>query len=321
MAWVTRGDRGYQYRTVRRGGKVIRRYEASLAAEDVELLRRMEAARRSRRGMERASWDAERGRLDEAERRAVEADAAYDELATAALLAAGHHRPQRGRWRRRRPMGTKIEAKPTDPPVMGEADMRALLAGIDQAEGDEKRALRMDAYHSIQALVERAGDGDERAMPALRVVLDRRPDYFPGLGIADFAARAMAISGAGKDDVSLREVHVREIGRVRDELAGPAPTALERLLAERVALAWFDANQRDYAAVDATTREGCTLAKAEYLARQRDRSTARFLAAARSLATVRRLALPVLHLHGEVAPPPPVAEAGDRPRALAGDAN
>ena len=320
MAWVIRGGRAYQYRTTRQGGKVVCRYEAALPAADIPLLRSLDAERRSLREMGRADREAERGRLADAERRIVEADAAYDGLATAALVAAGFHRPKRDRWRRRRTMTRKIDMKPTGPPVMGEAGLQDLFDRIDRAEGDQRQALAAEAVDAVQSLLERARDGDDRALPALRLMVARRPNYFGKLGIGDFAAKALAISSAGSKDVFLREVHIKEIERVRDELAGPAPTPLERLLCERVALAWFDANQRDYAGLAATSR-GCGLDEAEYHSRQRTRASARFLAAAKSLATVRRLALPVLHLHKDANPPAPAGAATDCLRVLAGDAS
>ena len=67
------------------------------------------------------------------------------------------------------------------------------------------------------------------------------------------------------------------------------------MLCQRVALSHFDSLHRDIIALEAEAN-GCTPERSEFLSRQRNRATARFLAAARSLATVRRLALPVLQL-------------------------
>jgi hypothetical protein len=64
-------------------------------------------------------------------------------------------------------------------------------------------------------------------------------------------------------------------------------------LAERVARAWFDALGRDVAAEEAAAAKKSQL-EVDFRGEQRTRANARFLAAARSLAEVRRLALPAL---------------------------
>ena len=320
MAWVIRGGRAYQYRTTRQGGKVACRYEAALPAADVGLLRELTAAGRSRREMEHAAWEAERRRLEEAERHAIEADAAYDGLATAALVAAGYHRPGRDKWRRRRTMANKIQAKPKGPPPVTGAEMGAILDRVDAA-GERKRGVPEDVWEGpVRALLRAAQDGDDRAMPALRVLLDRRPACFTIHPFGDTAIQEAARLAAPDGDLLEREVIARQIAAMRDELTGPGASPLERALAERVALAWYDAHrvEMDYAAQE---QAGVSPAKAEFLSRQRSRAQSRFLAAAKSLATVRRLALPVLHLHRDVTPPAPVAAPEDRLRVLAGDAN
>src|SRR4051794_21466827 len=58
------------------------------------------------------------------------------------------------------------------------------------------------------------------------------------------------------------------IGDVRDELAGPNPTPLERILCERVALCWFDAHEMDRRYIDQTE---VSFKVAEYRENRRDR--------------------------------------------------
>jgi hypothetical protein len=64
--------------------------------------RRLEAERRADRAVSLATWVAKHRRLSEAEAEVREVDSAYGELASAALTAAGYHKPGRGRWRKRR---------------------------------------------------------------------------------------------------------------------------------------------------------------------------------------------------------------------------
>jgi hypothetical protein len=316
MALVIRGSRAYEYRSIRRGGKVTSEYVGGggVSAESARFFRELEAGRRIERATARADWEAERARLDEAERRSIELDASYDELAAAALVATGHHRPQRGRWRRRRDMAmtdqnimpAKAEADGAAAPIVGVKEVGELLDRIDraEAEGGEKDALRMRAHDVAQSLLGRARAGDERALPALRVLLARRPSYFSKNGIADHAFRTMAMQAGGTEDVFTRELFVGEMERTRDEVAGPSASPLERILAERIALCRFDAHERDIAHLQALMGpKGLPTHASEYHSRMRDRANRRLLAACQSLATVRRLALPALQVSIEVPAP------------------
>ena len=94
MPWES-GPRGRPYytRTRRENGRVIREYigigqEARRAAEEDEARRRQVEADR----------DAARALAEDVQTLSELAEL----LARAALLAAGYHRPNRGRWRKRR---------------------------------------------------------------------------------------------------------------------------------------------------------------------------------------------------------------------------
>lgn len=100
MGWEKRGGQAYYYTAERVGGRVVKRYVgagpmAELAAR-LDTLKQnerdeaIEAVRRTRD--ELAALDAALAPLHEL------ADAAT----TAALVAAGCHRPKRGKWRKRR---------------------------------------------------------------------------------------------------------------------------------------------------------------------------------------------------------------------------
>src|SRR5262249_27073610 len=75
------------------------------------------------------------------------------------------------------------------------------------------------------------------------------------------------------------------------ELAGPAPTPLERLLVERIAACWLHLHHLEliYA-----SKESMALELGIYFQRSLTAAQKRYLSAIKTLATVRRLALPVL---------------------------
>lgn len=217
-------------------------------------------------------------------------------------------------------MATRIEAMTTGPAPASAAEIGDLLDLLDraEAEGRDDNSLQQQARDAVQDLALAAKAGDERALPALRVLIDRRPESFTIRRFGDAAIQEAAKLAASDGDLLNREMIARQIAGMREELAGPGASALERALAERVALAWYDAHRVEigYAAQEAS---GAPSEKAEFLSRQRTRAQSRFLAAAKSLATVRRLALPVLHVHATGAAPTGPGAAGDRLRVLACD--
>ena len=78
------------------------------------------------------------------------------------------------------------------------------------------------------------------------------------------------------------------------ELEGPNPTSIERLLAERASLCWFIVHWYENAYANA---DGWNISQADFQHRKIDKAHARFLSAVRSLAQVRKLALPTLQLN------------------------
>ena len=81
--------------------------------------------------------------------------------------------------------------------------------------------------------------------------------------------------------------------QVRADLAGPSPTAMEAILADQAAVCWLARNCYERAAELATDPR-----PADTIQRQRkvDGAHRRFLASLKTLATVRKLALPDLKL-------------------------
>jgi len=78
---------------------------------------------------------------------------------------------------------------------------------------------------------------------------------------------------------------------LRTELAGSAASPLEKLLVERVVLCWLQLHQAELAFAGATER---TMAQGDYHQRREVRAQARYMAAIKALATVRKLVQPAL---------------------------
>ena len=109
MPWQQQGNKRYYYRSMRVHGRPVRRFvgsgpvaELAAAADDLCRLERAIHARERH---------AEQERLAAAAAPLLGLCEVTDDLACAALLAAGFHRHDRGAWRRRR--------EPTHPPTDG----------------------------------------------------------------------------------------------------------------------------------------------------------------------------------------------------------
>src|SRR5262245_45306555 len=96
-----------------------------------------------------------------------------------------------------------------------------------------------------QELVDRACKGDRSCLPAIRALLaddDRGRFYRETYGSsADWLRRTIVRRTAG-ENVLAQEAIVQKIESVQAELAGPDPSPIERLLAERAALCWMMVN-------------------------------------------------------------------------------
>ena len=196
MHWKKRTKRRYLYRSRRRDGKVVTEYlgagRAASAAFNDDL---------NRRAAERVS---ETARLAECERWRCALDLVnqsrfkVQQLAHAELRAAGYHLHVRSTWRRRRKMSSAAEVPPTK------------LTDED--------------------VLRRALDGDETVRPLLGDVLSRFEDLRREAGDLSLVAERTWVSLAAHSnfvvETSLRE----QLVQLKAELAGPAPTPLERLL-------------------------------------------------------------------------------------------
>jgi hypothetical protein len=260
MGW-DRSRWGHHYfaTTHRVGGRFARRYwgcgPVGELASTFYALRRVEREQNKRRERD------ERERLRETLVPLVELSEAATLLIRASLLAAGFHQHARGEWRRRRMVSNQV----TDPPPT--------LAG----PGD------------LAELARRVQAGDATALPALRATLEANPEVWRRAGdLAAHAREALVRHAAGANVVLAESLRLR-VEEITRELAGPAPTPLERLLAERGAACWLQANFHD--ALAAVNPE-LSPRQAEQLRRSQDSAHRRFLSALKAMATVRRLLAP-----------------------------
>jgi hypothetical protein len=161
---------------------------------------------------------------------------------------------------------------------------------ISKADGQATRP-----GEDLQALVRRAAKGDPSALPAVRAAL-ADPAAVRAFG-GDLAVQAEAslVHAMAGGNLGFREAVSRKLELLRAELAGPDPTPLERLLAERAAACWLQVQHADIRY--AQNQAKLSIKQADYHQRRMDAAHRRYLSALKALALVRKLAVPVLQVN------------------------
>ena len=146
-------------------------------------------------------------------------------------------------------------------------------------------------------LLKRAAKGDESCLPQVRALL---VEESRGVNIVELFGSPRVVARIGPDEAGggqgaflVQEASTKKLAQVREELAGPDPTPIERLLAERAAVCWFLVNR--YESYYANAKD-VSLHQAAYHQERIDRAHRRFLSALRTLATVRKLAVPAIQV-------------------------
>jgi hypothetical protein len=148
----------------------------------------------------------------------------------------------------------------------------------------------------IDALMARAHRGDTSCLPELRKLFkDPEKGYLvQAYGSPPSWLQTKLIEDAAGTDLAVKEASARELARHRKELAGPSPSPMEKLLAERAAICWWMVNRYEWMYANA---EGLSIKQAQFHQSRIDHAHGRFLSAIRTLATVRKLALPALQVN------------------------
>jgi hypothetical protein len=147
----------------------------------------------------------------------------------------------------------------------------------------------MSAAERLQWLVARARRGDAFALPELRVALDVNPWAWEQYGNLERVVEQSQIELTAGNDLYFRECLARQVALLKAELAGPAPSQVERLLIARVVatyleLGYFDARRAQSRAL--------TPAQAKQFVLQQGAAQQRHLQALRALTTHQKFLAP-----------------------------
>lgn len=152
----------------------------------------------------------------------------------------------------------------------------------------------------VDTLIDRVNGGDKQALKRLRAFLVAEAEGRADCGVLrDYGTPPMWLREQWMEkhsggNVAAAEAMNAKLDQVQRELEGPNPTFLERLLAERAAFCWFDVYRREFVYENSSPT---TIQQAEHHLRKIDMAHKRFLAACKTLATVRKMAIPALQVN------------------------
>lgn len=147
------------------------------------------------------------------------------------------------------------------------------------------------ATKQLRELSDRVNSGERSALTELRTALDKYPWMSSVLGgNLAYQAETSLVNAMFDNQIAAKEALQRELEKKRAELSGENPTPIERLLIERVISCWLQVQHADLVVAQS---KSVSHAAGDDNQRRQDRSNRRFLAAVKTLATVRRLALPI----------------------------
>lgn len=141
----------------------------------------------------------------------------------------------------------------------------------------------------LKDLVLRAQAGDATTIPVLRRLFEN-PQFVDALG-GDLAREAIAqvVDRLAGNDHRIREAVLRKLELLRQDLGTTQANALDRLLVERVVACWLHLHY-----LELTASEFSSVAERHHKHIQRAHQN--YLSAIKTLATVRKLARPTIHV-------------------------
>jgi hypothetical protein len=282
MGWKTRAGHAYFYRIRRENGRVVSEYigRGELAASYAECLTEARDSQARLRAAERADLHYFRDEI---------AELGFDDyslkcqsLVDAAMLASGHHRHDRGQWRRRRGVSQASETNRELAVSTGQAPVPAYL----EVSNEE-----------FSQTIERAKLGDGASLAWMRqAFIDDSSGTLAAMFGDNLPERIERILAARvtPDDPLGREALLAQVAKMRREMAGAQPTTLEKLLVERTVLSWMHLHVYELQYQFEAHRMAPAVADAHQ--RKIVRASRQFLEATKALSTVRRLAIPALQI-------------------------
>ncbi len=137
-----------------------------------------------------------------------------------------------------------------------------------------------------QDLMKRALVGDQTVLPEVRKIAEAVPRFAEQFGnLGEQVERAVVDRIAGSNLLK-KEALTCQLREMHEQLAGPAPSYLEQMLAQEIVVCWLQARYEDIRAMQSSQNDAGQ--------KRQDRAHKRFLNAVRELARLRKLLVPTL---------------------------
>ncbi len=145
----------------------------------------------------------------------------------------------------------------------------------------------VDDREALRKVIERAQDGDESVLPALRSALKEEPKISSIFVNLASSLEKSIIRNMASGDLMVEECVPRNLKEMRKELAGENPSPLEGLLVERVVICWLELQY--FELVYAQNTGNLSLAQSEFHQKRIDKIHRRYLSSIRTLAQIRKM--------------------------------
>jgi hypothetical protein len=173
------------------------------------------------------------------------------------------------------------------------------------------------ANEPLQAILERARQGDATVLPQLKRALDENPSIWRDCyNLVEMAEQSWIDAIVGKDLLASQSLR-RHVEQLKLDLVGASPPPLEKLLADRIAAAWLGVHHAELSEAFGDASGG----KVAVMRQKRlDGAHKRFLSATKALVVARRLTnglkIEINHTSGAA-----VSPATNRPSSTSGEAD
>lgn len=155
----------------------------------------------------------------------------------------------------------------------------------DSNRPQESPTLDLDRA-TFEAVVKKANGGDQAALGELRRILDDNPLLWRRFGDLQGHAERAWIALASEGDVAVSESIRRDLARMKRELGGEAPAAVERILVDQVASVFLELK---YLEELCARVEGGTLGQEALRLKRLESAQRRYHAALKHLMLIRKL--------------------------------
>ena len=304
MAWETRGGSGSYYtRSVRVVGQVRREYVGS--GETARLIARDDALARDARGTQRTERRQQRQAEEDAQRLMRWYCRAVENVLRSELRAAGYHQHDRGAWRKKRgtramaterqlAAGRELTRRKEERKRAKEDKIQSMVQEQDAASSLAARRTPIPATEEARRTVINAalrGDDSQDTL-ALDCIRAHPAETVLGWGNPQKPCLDLVYSASGPGHQVVRAMIEDEYRLKQKQIEGENPTALERLLAERITALRFQLTHFERAYECKIAEGGLLLPLSEHHLKRLEQLNKQYLKAIESLAKVRRLQLP-----------------------------